>query len=64
MKAEIKADGYIHITAETVTEAFAMMHMQKQNEKQDLLFVIDWSVIDGQEQGSWKIVDKDLTCIK
>jgi hypothetical protein len=27
MKAELKSDGYIHIVAETVAEAFALKHL-------------------------------------
>jgi len=33
MKAEIKKDGYIHITAETATEAFALKHILGKTQK-------------------------------
>ena len=54
MKAAIK-DMAIHITAETIEEAYAMLYMQGQNDE-GLMFVTDWSIIDALDSGTWKTI--------
>ena len=45
----------IHITAETIEEAYAMLYMQGQNDE-GLMFVTDWSIIDALDSGTWKTI--------
>ena len=46
MKAEIKSDGYIKITAETVEEAFALYYVMDKSEN-GFPYMVDCSILSG-----------------
>lgn len=56
MKAEIQNDGYLHITPETPTEAYALLHISKNDFKvvpKDLIkpfpIVVSYKILDNLE---------------